>query len=55
MYQPYQPYRQRPDRPQTQALLAMLQGRPQYLPNPMDQWRALQHQGALLRLLQQRR
>lgn len=47
----FQPYRNTVQRPQTPALLAMLQGRPFYLPNPMDLQRQAAKQAGLLRFL----
>lgn len=48
----YQPYQQQAMRPQTSALHAMLAGKPMFLPNPMDQQRAMQK--GLLQLLTRR-
>lgn len=50
---PYQPYRQGAMRPPTNALQAMLAGKPQFLPNPMDLQRQAQ-KGGLLWLLTRR-
>lgn len=49
----YQPYTagQQQARPQTQALMAMLLGKPFYLPNPQDHMRELQKPTGLLRFL----
>lgn len=47
----HQPYSKRPQRPQTMALLAMLQGRPMHTANPIDLWRLAQRRASLLRTL----
>jgi hypothetical protein len=46
-----QPYRKSTGREPSGALMAMLLGKPFFLNHPMDPWRQLQHQNALLQAL----
>jgi hypothetical protein len=46
-----QPYRRGTGRDPNSALMAMLLGKPFFSQNPMDPWRQLQHQNALLQAL----